>query len=73
MGNTPLLALDFLYRGKKRVICAKAENLNMTGSIKDRMALHILRQAYLRGALFGHPCAFDAHANRIEGLACGDE
>ncbi len=53
VGNTPLLAIDFLYRGQKRVIYAKAENLNMTGSIKDRMALHILRQAYARKAL--HP------------------
>ncbi len=51
VGNTPLLAIDFLYRGGKRVIYAKAENLNMTGSIKDRMALHILRQAYARGAI----------------------
>jgi cysteine synthase A len=33
------------------VIYAKAEHLNLTGSIKDRMALHILRQAYERGAL----------------------
>ncbi|MCK7472443.1 MAG: pyridoxal-phosphate dependent enzyme [Rhodopseudomonas palustris] len=32
-------------------IYAKAENLNMTGSIKDRMALHILREAYERGVL----------------------
>ncbi len=53
VGNTPLLAIDFLYRGENRVIYAKAENLNMTGSIKDRMALHILRQAYERGTL--HP------------------
>jgi cysteine synthase A len=51
VGNTPLLAVDFLFRGQRRVIYAKAENLNMTGSIKDRMALHILRQAYLRGTL----------------------
>ncbi len=51
VGNTPLLAIDFLFRGQKRVIYAKAEYLNMTGSIKDRMALHILRQAYERGTL----------------------
>ena len=50
MGNTPLLAVDCTYRGRPRVIYAKAENLNMTGSIKDRMALHILAQAYARGA-----------------------
>jgi cysteine synthase A len=51
VGNTPLLAIDFTFRGKRRTIYAKAENLNMTGSIKDRMALHILQQAYDRGVL----------------------
>jgi len=30
IGNTPLLALRFLYRGKPRVIYAKAEHINMT-------------------------------------------
>ena len=51
IGNTPLLALDIEYRGARRVVFAKAENLNMTGSIKDRMALHIMKQAHQRGAL----------------------
>lgn len=51
IGNTPLLAFEFTYRGEKRVIYAKAENLNMTGSIKDRMAFHILKRGYERGML----------------------
>jgi len=51
VGNTPLLAIDLSFRGQKRVIYAKAENLNMTGSIKDRMALHILEEGYAKGAL----------------------
>lgn len=46
VGNTPLLIIHFTFRGKKRVIYAKAEHVNMTGSIKDRMALHILNKAY---------------------------
>ena len=46
IGNTPLLAIEFFYKGEKRIIYAKAENINMTGSIKDRMALHILKKAY---------------------------
>ena len=46
IGNTPLLAIRFSFRGKERVIYAKAEHLNMTGSIKDRMAFHILKEAY---------------------------
>src|SRR5512141_861552 len=51
IGNTPLLAIEYRFRGARRVLYAKAENLNMTGSIKDRMALHILRRGYERGAL----------------------
>ena len=46
IGNTPLLAIRFAFRGKERVIFAKAEQLNLTGSIKDRMAFHILKKAY---------------------------
>ena len=46
IGNTPLLAIEFRYRGRARVLYAKAEHFNLTGSIKDRMALHILRSAY---------------------------
>ena len=46
VGNTPLLAIDCTFRGRPRRVYAKAENLNLTGSIKDRMALHILRSAY---------------------------
>ena len=51
VGNTPLLAIELLFRGKKRILYAKAENLNMPGSIKDRMALHIIRRGYERGTL----------------------
>ena len=46
IGNTPLLAIRFMFRGEERTIYAKAENLNLTGSIKDRMAFHILKKAY---------------------------
>ena len=53
IGNTPLLAIDFEVRGRHRTIYAKSEHLNLTGSIKDRMALHILRRAYAEGHL--HP------------------
>ena len=49
IGNTPLLAVRFRYFGKERVIYAKAEHLNLTGSIKDRMAFHILKRAYQEG------------------------
>ncbi len=51
VGNTPLLAIDYAWRGVRRVLYAKYESLNLTGSIKDRMALHILRRAYENGLL----------------------
>lgn len=51
VGFTPLLALDVRYKGEPRRIYAKAENFNFTGSIKDRMALHILRRAHASGKL----------------------
>ena len=53
VGNTPLLEIPFEFHGKRRVIYAKSEQLNLTGSIKDRMALHILKEAYRSGHL--HP------------------
>ena len=51
VGNTPLLAIDFEYKNEKRTIYAKAENMNMTESIKDRMAFHILTKAIANGSL----------------------
>ncbi len=51
VGNTPLLEITFSFKNEKRKIYAKAENLNLTGSIKDRMAFHILKQASLSGSL----------------------
>lgn len=51
IGNTPLLEIDLRYRGENRRIYAKAEHLNMTGSIKDRMVLHIVSEGYRSGAL----------------------
>ena len=51
IGNTPLLAVDYSFRGRPGRIFAKSENLNMTGSVKDRMALHLLRCAYERGTV----------------------
>jgi len=51
VGNTPLLEIELAVDGRPHTVFAKAENFNMTGSIKDRMALHILRQAYAAGAI----------------------
>lgn len=51
IGNTPLLAIDVQRGNRQRTVWAKAENLNLTGSIKDRMAYHVVRSGYERGSL----------------------
>jgi cysteine synthase A len=51
IGNTPVFAITYRFRGNVRTMYAKAEHLNLTGSIKDRMALHVLRTAYAAGLL----------------------
>jgi cysteine synthase len=58
VGNTPLLAIDLRYRGAPRTVYAKVESLNLTGSIKDRMALFVLEHAYRTGDIrSGDPIA----------------
>lgn len=51
VGHTPLLEIRYRYEGQPRRLYAKFEVMNMTGSVKDRMALHILRRARERGEL----------------------
>jgi cysteine synthase A len=49
IGNTPMIELSYLYDGAPRKIYVKCEHYNLTGSIKDRMALYILEKAYELG------------------------
>lgn len=51
VGDTPLMAVDYEWDGEPRTIYVKCEHLNFTGSIKDRMALNIIREAYANGSL----------------------
>jgi cysteine synthase A len=51
VGNTPLLEISFSYKGRPRVLYAKAEYFNVSGSIKDRVALHVVAKAYETGKL----------------------
>ena len=51
IGNTPLLAVDVRYRGQPRRVYAKHESLSLTGSVKDRMALFVLEDAYRTGRI----------------------
>lgn len=52
ISKTPLLEIVFRYKGQLRRIFAKAEYYNLTGSIKDRVAYHILKKAYETEAIY---------------------
>jgi cysteine synthase A len=51
VGNTPMIAIDYTYKEKPGTIYAKCEHYNLTGSVKDRMALYIMYQAYKIGKI----------------------
>jgi len=51
IGHSPLLEIAFTFRGQPGKIYAKAEYYNLTGSIKDRVAFHILKKAYENEAI----------------------
>jgi len=53
VGNTPLVKLQKMpaEHGVKATILVKPEFLNPTGSVKDRMAIYLLKQAVARGEL----------------------
>lgn len=46
IGNTPLVEIEYTFRGKTGKVYAKLEWYNLTGSIKDRVAYQILFDAY---------------------------
>ena len=51
IGNTPLIKINFKYKNIKRFVYVKLEYFNITGSIKDRVALYIIEKAKIKGDL----------------------
>ena len=51
IGNTPMIKINYEYKGKQKYIYAKLEYYNITGSIKDRVAYYIIKNAKQRGEL----------------------
>lgn len=49
VGATPMVRLNRVYADMPFVLYAKLEMLNPGGSIKDRVALNMLKQAWARG------------------------
>ena len=51
IGNTPLIKINYRYKGKEEFVFVKLEAFNLSGSIKDRVAFYIIKEAYRRGEL----------------------
>jgi cysteine synthase A len=51
IGNTPMVGIRYRFGKEERIIFAKCEYYNLTGSIKDRMAVQVLGEAYRKGKL----------------------
>ncbi len=51
IGNTPMIKIKYLFNGKEEYIYTKLESYNLTGSIKDRVAYYIIKNAYKNGEL----------------------
>ena len=54
IGNTPMIKLNYEYKGERRSIFIKLEYYNLTGSIKDRVAYYIIKNAKEKGLLLEH-------------------
>ena len=52
IGNTPMAEITYRYKNEVRTLYFKLEYYNLTGSIKDRMALNVLKCAYERETIF---------------------
>lgn len=51
IGNTPMIKINYEYKGISKHIYTKLEYYNLTGSIKDRVAYYMINNAKKRGDL----------------------
>lgn len=51
IGNTPMIKIKYKYKEKENYIYVKLEQYNLTGSIKDRIALYIIEEEMKNGNL----------------------
>jgi len=51
IGHTPMVGINYRYKGNEGIVYTKCEYYNFSGSIKDRMALYILKDAYQNGTI----------------------
>ena len=66
IGNTPMAEIKYEYKGKTDSIFAKLEYYNYTGSIKDRVAFYIIKEAIKNGNLKEGMTIYEATSEILE-------
>jgi cysteine synthase A len=65
IGNTPMLKITFSVGIDIFFVYAKLESYNLTGSIKDRVAYHILERAYANGEILPGQIIIEASSGNM--------
>ena len=51
VGNTPMIRIRYRLDGQEQSVWAKLEAYNLSGSIKDRLAAHVIAKSTANGTL----------------------
>jgi len=71
IGGTPMAEIRYRYKKEERALYFKLEHYNLSGSVKDRMALSVLEGAYKSGAISpGHTIAEATSGNAGISFSC---
>lgn len=65
IGDTPMLKLTFSVGTDIFFVYAKLESYNLTGSIKDRVAFHLLDRAYANGKILPGQAIIEASSGNM--------
>ena len=70
VGNTPMIRIRYKLDGREGFVWAKLEAYNLSGSIKDRLAAHVITKSTANGTLKpGQPIVEMTSGNTGIGLA----
>lgn len=65
IGDTPLIKINYIYKNKKGAVYTKLEWYNLSGSIKDRVAFYIIKNAMESGKLLKNQPIIEATSGNM--------
>ena len=57
VGNTPMIRIRYKLDGREGFVWAKLEAYNLSGSIKDRLAAHVITKSTANGTMQVRRCS----------------